>query len=113
MPIPVTIPRLGWNMEEGTFVEWLKADGDAVRTGDALFVLESDKSTETIEAIDDGVLRLGADAPKAGEVVKVGQVIAHLLGAGEAAPSPPKECESQSLAATRSGARGERAPLRV
>ena len=31
MPIPVTIPRLGWNMEEGTFVEWLKADGDVIK----------------------------------------------------------------------------------
>ena len=30
MPIPITVPRLGWNMEHGTFVEWLKADGDIV-----------------------------------------------------------------------------------
>ena len=31
MAIPITVPRLGWNMEEGTFGGWLKADGDAVR----------------------------------------------------------------------------------
>jgi len=30
MAIPVTVPRLGWTMEEGTLVEWLKADGDTV-----------------------------------------------------------------------------------
>ena len=29
MPTPVTVPRLGWNMEEGTFVEWVKPDGAA------------------------------------------------------------------------------------
>ena len=74
----VTVPRLGWSMEEGVFVQWLKADGEHVRPGDALFVLESDKSTETIEAIDEGTLRLGADSPRAGDVVKVGQVIAQL-----------------------------------
>src|SRR5262245_59774369 len=79
----ITVPRLGWSMEEGTFVEWLKADGERVSVGDALFVLESDKSTETVEAIDSGVLRITA-GPKAGETVKLGQVIGHLLAVGQA-----------------------------
>ena len=38
MAVPVTVPRLGWSMDEGTFVEWLKHDGDPVRPGEALFV---------------------------------------------------------------------------
>ena len=32
---PITIPRLGWNMEHGAFVEWLKSDGDAVKVDPA------------------------------------------------------------------------------
>ncbi|MFO0965363.1 MAG: lipoyl domain-containing protein [Gemmataceae bacterium] len=36
MAIPITVPRLGWNMEQGVFAGWLKADGDTVRTGEAL-----------------------------------------------------------------------------
>ena len=50
MPASVTVPRLGWTMEEGTFVEWLARDGDHITVGQALFILESDKSSETIEA---------------------------------------------------------------
>lgn len=86
MAIPVIVPRLGWSMEEGTLLEWLKQDGDTVRSGDALFVLESEKAAEQIEAIDAGILRIPADGPKPGDRVTVGQVIAHLAAAGEAAP---------------------------
>jgi pyruvate dehydrogenase E2 component (dihydrolipoamide acetyltransferase) len=70
-------------MEEGTFVEWLKREGDRVSPGEALFVLESDKSAENIEAIDAGILRLAPDSPKSGERVRVGQVIAYLAAEGE------------------------------
>jgi pyruvate dehydrogenase E2 component (dihydrolipoamide acetyltransferase) len=74
-------------MEEGNFVEWLKKDGDRVRQGDDLFVLESDKSSETIAAIDAGVLHIPADAPGPGDKVQVGQVLGWLLAEGEHAPA--------------------------
>lgn len=83
MANPVTVPRLGWSMEEGTFVEWLKADGDDVRVGDPLFVLEGEKAAESIEAIDGGVLRLTASSPAPGTVVKVGQTLAFVAVVGE------------------------------
>ena len=79
MAIPITIPRLGWTMEEGVFVGWLKADGDKVRAGEVLFTLESEKATEDIECLDSGVLRIPADAPREGDKVAVGTVIAHLI----------------------------------
>src|SRR6185437_12265534 len=79
MPIPITIPRLGWNMEQGTFVEWLKADGDAVKPGDLLYRLEGEKSVEEIESFDAGVLSIPADGPKPGESVTVGAVIGFLI----------------------------------
>lgn len=104
MPIPVTIPRLGWNMEEGVFVEWLKADGDAVKPGDAVFRLEGEKATEDVESLDAGTLHVPADGPKTGDRLAVGAVIGYLLHAGESPParsggvSPPSAQEMASTA---------------
>lgn len=90
MAIPVTVPRLGWSMEEGTLLEWLKRDGEMVRPGEMLFVLEGEKAAEEIEALDGGILRIPAAGPKPGDRVKVGQVLAHLVTEGEAAPVAEK-----------------------
>lgn len=87
MPIPVTVPRLGWSMDEGTFAGWLKADGDTVRPGDMLFKLEGEKSVEEIESFDAGVLSIPADAPKEGDRVAVGAVLGWLVQSGEGVPS--------------------------
>ena len=48
----IVIPRLGWNMDEGTFAGWLKPQGATVRAGDPLFTLESEKATQDIESFD-------------------------------------------------------------
>ena len=56
MPIEITIPRLGWNMDEGVFVAWLKNDGDLVKAGEPIFSLESDKAVQEIESLDAGRL---------------------------------------------------------
>jgi pyruvate dehydrogenase E2 component (dihydrolipoamide acetyltransferase) len=86
MAIPITVPRLGWNMEEGVFSGWIKHDGDTVRAGEALFRLEGDKAIEDVECLDSGVLRIAPDAPKEGNRVAVGVVIAWLVQPGEAPP---------------------------
>src|ERR1051326_273015 len=83
MPIEIVIPRLGWSMEEGNFVNWLKKDGEGVKSGELLFSLENEKAVQEVEAIDTGILRILADGPKPGQTVKVGQVIGHLLAEGE------------------------------
>lgn len=83
MAVPITIPRLGWNMEEGVFVGWLKSDGDLIQTGDALFSLESEKATEDVECLDSGILRIPPNSPRPGVLVKVGEVIGYLLQPGE------------------------------
>src|SRR5438445_2642809 len=87
MPIEITIPRLGWNMEEGIFVGWLKKDGDTVRAGENLFTLEGEKATEDIECLDSGTLRIPPTAPKVGDKVTVGGVIGFLLQQGESVES--------------------------
>ncbi|MFO0900485.1 MAG: 2-oxo acid dehydrogenase subunit E2 [Pirellulales bacterium] len=83
----ITIPRLGWSMEEGTFVGWRKQDGDQVRRGDALFELEGEKASQEIEAVDEGILRIPSTGPLPGSVLKVGAVIGYLVEAGEPTPS--------------------------
>ena len=100
MAIPITVPRLGWNMEQGVFVGWLKADGAAVHAGEALFTLESDKATEDIEGFDDGILHISADGPRKGDIVAVGVVIGFLLQPGEPIPvaSPPSPAPPPSEA---------------
>ena len=83
----IIIPRLGWSMEEGTFVAWLKSEGDFVKRGDALFELEGEKATQEIEAVDEGVLRIPLTGPKPGSVHKVGAIIGYLVGANDSIPA--------------------------
>jgi pyruvate dehydrogenase E2 component (dihydrolipoyllysine-residue acetyltransferase) len=112
MSIPVCVPRSGWSMEEGTFVAWIKKDGDLVRPGDALFVLETEKASEEIETLDGGLLRLLPGGPKPGDVVKVGQVLAYLLKEGENLPEvqPAIQAEKKSPSAVGSAAAPTAAP---
>jgi pyruvate dehydrogenase E2 component (dihydrolipoamide acetyltransferase) len=87
MPIEIKIPRLGWSMEEGIFSGWLKKDGEPVKSGEPLFTLEGEKSSQDIESTDSGLLLIPKDSPQAGATVKVGQVIGHLVGQNEVVES--------------------------
>lgn len=88
MPIEIIVPRLGWSMEEGAFVAWLKNDGELVKAGEPLFSIEGDKAVQEVESIDAGILRIAADAPKAGDSIRVGQLLGHLYAANEASAKP-------------------------
>lgn len=70
-------------MEEGTFMEWLKRDGDAVKEGEPIFTLESDKAAQEVESTDGGILSIPPDGPKPGDIIKVGHVLGYLLAEGE------------------------------
>lgn len=87
MAFEITIPRLGWSMEEGTFVRWLKQDGEFVKAGEAVYELEGEKAAQDIEAVDSGILRIPATGPKPGTTVAVGAVIGFLVAEGEAIPT--------------------------
>ncbi len=88
MAIEITIPRLGWNMDEGVFVGWLKQDGDLVKAGEPIFSLETDKAVQEIESLDSGRLRIAPDGPQSGQTVAVGTVIGTLLQEGETVRGP-------------------------
>jgi pyruvate dehydrogenase E2 component (dihydrolipoamide acetyltransferase) len=87
MAIEVTIPRLGWNMDEGTFIGWLKSDGQRVVAGEPLFSLEGDKATQDVESLETGILRIPPDGPKDGDKVAVGTIIGYLVEPDEHTPS--------------------------
>ena len=57
MPIQVLMPALSPTMTEGTLSKWLKSEGDAVKSGDAIAEIETDKATMEVEAVEEG--RLG------------------------------------------------------
>ncbi len=108
MAIEITIPRLGWNMEEGTFVGWLKQDGDTVKAGEALFSLEGEKATEEIECFDSGILRVPPNGPRPGDKLAVGTVIGFLVQLGEAMPAAepaPAQAARPAVAASPSARR--------
>jgi pyruvate dehydrogenase E2 component (dihydrolipoamide acetyltransferase)/2-oxoglutarate dehydrogenase E2 component (dihydrolipoamide succinyltransferase) len=88
MPHDVTMPQLGMAQDAGKIVSWLKAPGDAVARGDALFEVETDKAVMEVESPADGFLTGVSYAE--GDDVPVGQVIARISDSAEddAAPAP-------------------------
>ena len=82
MPTEILMPALSPTMEEGTLAKWLVKEGDAVKSGDILAEIETDKATMEFEAVDEGVI--GKILVAAGtEGVKVNAPIAVLLEDGE------------------------------
>ena len=82
MAIQILMPALSPTMTEGTVTRWLKAEGDAVASGDLLAEIETDKATMELEAIDDGVLGKIIVA-EGSEGIAVNTPIAVLLEEGE------------------------------
>jgi pyruvate dehydrogenase E1 component beta subunit len=97
------MPALSPTMEEGKLAKWIKAEGDAVRSGDVIAEIETDKATMEVEAVDEG--KLGKILVPAGtEGVKVNTPIAVILSDGEdasalASATPPKTNGSAPAAA--------------
>ncbi len=84
MPITITMPALSPTMTEGTLARWLVKEGDAVRSGDLLAEIETDKATMEVEAIDDGIVGKLLIA-EGTEGIAVNAPILVLLGEGETA----------------------------
>ena len=76
MAFSVTIPKIGFSMNEGILAEWLAADGSQVTEGQPLYALESDKSTNEVESPASGTLKIIGEV---GETYEVGVVIAEIV----------------------------------
>ncbi len=82
MPIQILMPALSPTMTEGTLSRWLKKEGDAVKSGDVLAEIETDKATMEFEAVDEGTLgKILVPAGTSG--VAINAPIALLLEEGE------------------------------
>lgn len=73
MSTEVLLPKLGFSMNDGMVTEWRVADGGRVTQGELLYLLESEKSVQEIEAPAGGTLRIKAPV---GEVLLVGTLLA-------------------------------------
>src|ERR1700747_1679368 len=82
MATQVLMPALSPTMTEGKIARWLKSEGEAVRAGDVLAEIETDKATMEVEAIDEGVLAKIV-IPEGTEHVAVNTPIAVIAGNGE------------------------------
>jgi pyruvate dehydrogenase E1 component beta subunit len=97
MPIDVLMPALSPTMEQGKLAKWLKKEGDAVKSGDILAEIETDKATMEIEAIDDGILariliaddtdNVAVNTPIA-IIASEGEDVAAAAAGGAKAPAP-------------------------
>ena len=76
MSTRINIPKLGVAMAEGTLLEWMVEDGQAVVAGQPLYRLETDKVENEVEAPVAGTIRVIAAA---GETYPVGHTIAEIV----------------------------------
>lgn len=92
MAYEVLMPQLGLTMEEGTVSQWIKHEGDAVKAGEVILEITTDKLTNEVESEYDGVLlkivaQEGEDIPVKGLLCYIGQPGEAVGGAAPAAPA--------------------------
>ena len=128
MATDILMPALSPTMEEGKLAKWLKNEGDAVKSGDVLAEIETDKATMEVEAIDEGVLAKILIA-EGTEGVKVNTPIAIIAAEGEdvsaastggaapkadaatqPAPTPDMQAEGQAATPAPNAKTGDDAP---
>jgi len=102
----LTMPKMGFDMAEGTLVEWVKQEGDEVAEGDVVAIIETDKANVEVPAFRAGVLR--KTLVGAGSIVPVGKEIAIIgtadediqaLTGAEAAPEAPAKAPVEAAPA--------------
>ncbi len=84
MPIQVLMPALSPTMEKGNLAKWLKKEGEAIKSGDVIAEIETDKATMEVEATDEGTLGKIL-IPEGTADVAVNTPIATILADGESA----------------------------
>jgi pyruvate dehydrogenase E2 component (dihydrolipoamide acetyltransferase) len=97
MAVQILMPALSPTMEEGTLAKWLVKEGDAVKSGQIIAEIETDKATMEFEAVDEGVMgKILIAEGTAG--VKVNTPIAVLVEEGESADAAPAPAPAKAAA---------------
>ena len=91
MPYEIVMPRLGWNMEEGTLVEWLKQDGEKVSQGEMVCTIEGDKAATDVESFVSGILKIPDASPQPGQTVPVGTLLGYVVAEAELETFDPNQ----------------------
>src|SRR3974390_791002 len=89
MPINILMPALSPTMEKGNLAKWVKKEGEAVKPGDVIAEIETDKATMEYEAVDEGTLAKIL-VPEGTADVPVNQLIAVMAAEGEDAEAAPQ-----------------------
>ena len=84
MPSTIVMPQMGYDMQEGRIIKWLKSEGDSVERGEDIVELETDKAVVPIPSSSSGVLR--KILVEEGVMVPVGQPIGVMTAPDEALP---------------------------
>ena len=108
MPIQVLMPALSPTMEKGNLAKWLKKEGEAIKSGDVIAEIETDKATMEVEATDEGTLGKIL-IPEGTADVAVNTPIATILADGESAsdlgkagaPAEPQKAAEPAADVTR------------
>jgi pyruvate dehydrogenase E1 component beta subunit len=126
MPIQVLMPALSPTMEKGNLSKWLKKEGEAIKSGDVIAEIETDKATMEVEATDEGTLGKIL-VPEGTADVAVNTPIATILADGEssadlakptapakqqkaAESAPPAEAKAETPAPKSGGGEEKKAP---
>ena len=101
MAFEVLMPQLGLTMEEGTVSQWIKHEGDEVKTGDVIVEITTDKLTNEVTSEHDGVMlkivaQEGEDIPVKGLLAYIGQP-GESVGDGAPAAAAPAEEEKTNF----------------
>src|SRR5246127_5407800 len=108
MPIQVLMPALSPTMEKGNLAKWHKKEGDAVKSGDVIAEIETDKATMEVEAVDEGTLGKIL-VPEGTNDVAVNTPIAMILAEGEDKSALTDGKSAQAAATTTQPAREQKA----
>jgi pyruvate dehydrogenase E2 component (dihydrolipoamide acetyltransferase) len=92
----IVLPNVGFGMEEGKLIAWLKAPGDSIRKGEAVAEVEGDKTNVELEALADGVL--AEILVQAGTTVAVGTILGR-IGSGVTSTAAQPAAVSTPVAA--------------
>ena len=120
MAYEILMPQLGLTMEEGTVSQWIKHEGDAVKAGDVVAEITTDKLTHELQSEHDGVLlkivaQEGEDVPVKGVLAYIGEAGESITAAPAAAPaaaeSVPAAASPSAAAPTADGRRIRISPL--
>ncbi|XDD49343.1 2-oxoglutarate dehydrogenase complex dihydrolipoyllysine-residue succinyltransferase [Leptospira sp. WS92.C1] len=98
MSVEIKVPEMGESITEATIANWLKKEGEQVKQDEILLELETDKATMEVPAPSSGVLQ--KIHKKAGDTVKVKEIIGLIDASASAPSSSPTSSPAQTTAAT-------------